>query len=170
MKNNSALKIAAIVGAVLLALAILKFASGGKPGVSAPTPNSAGVHQGPDAGTRQSLTVAFLPVTCHLTCPVTDFASKTTTTGTRFDSQRFTEFPPIAEALKSGRISGNVYDRAAGDETAGAGRSRENLLPGPPGRLNGHGRERQPRQKPARSGRENDGDPQPVQQSKPRAA
>lgn len=47
------------------------------------------------------LTVGFLPVTCHLTCPVTDFATRTTTTGTRFDSQRFTEFPTVVEALKA---------------------------------------------------------------------
>jgi len=43
-------------------------------------------------------------VTCHLTCPVTDFATKTTTTGTRFLSQRFTEFPTVVEALKANKI------------------------------------------------------------------
>ena len=37
----------------------------------------------------KALTVAFIPVTCHLTCPITDYASKTTTTGTRFDAMRF---------------------------------------------------------------------------------
>src|SRR5438105_1369380 len=62
------------------------------------------VHIGPKGGERQSLTVAFVPVTCHLTCPVTDFASKTSTTGTRFDALRFTEFPPIVEAVKTKRI------------------------------------------------------------------
>jgi NitT/TauT family transport system substrate-binding protein len=50
------------------------------------------------------LAVGFLPVTCHLTCPVTDFATKTTTTGTRFVSQRFTEFPTVVEALKAEKI------------------------------------------------------------------
>ena len=53
---------------------------------------------------RETLTVGFLPVTCHLTCPVTDFATKTTTTGTRFESQRFTEFPTVVEALKARKI------------------------------------------------------------------
>lgn len=53
---------------------------------------------------RQTLAVAFVPVTCHLTCPVTDFASKTTTTGTEFDAQRFTSFPPIVEAMKSKQL------------------------------------------------------------------
>ena len=30
-----------------------------------------------EPGSRETLAVGFLPVTCHLTCPVTDFASKT---------------------------------------------------------------------------------------------
>lgn len=54
-------------------------------------------------GARQTLAVGFLPVTCHLTCPVTDFASKTSRS-TRFDSQRFTDFPTVVETLKGGRI------------------------------------------------------------------
>lgn len=61
-------------------------------------------HQAPTKDARQSLTVAFLPVTCHLTCPVTDFASKTSTTGTRFDAMRFFEFPSIVDALKSKKL------------------------------------------------------------------
>ena len=52
---------------------------------------------------RETLKVGFLPVTCHLTCPVTDFASKTSTT-TRFESQRFTDFPTVVETVKSGRL------------------------------------------------------------------
>lgn len=59
---------------------------------------------GPVNGPKEQLTVAFLPVTCHLTCPVTDYASKTSTTGTTFDAMRFTEFPPIVEALKSKKL------------------------------------------------------------------
>ena len=51
-----------------------------------------------------ALTVGYLPVTCHLTCPVTAFATRTTTTSTRFDSQRFSEFPTVVEALKARRI------------------------------------------------------------------
>jgi NitT/TauT family transport system substrate-binding protein len=61
-------------------------------------------HQGPKGGEKQTLTVAFIPVTCHLTCPVTDYASKTSTTGTRFDALRFTEFPPIVEALRTKKL------------------------------------------------------------------
>ena len=55
------------------------------------------------AAVRQQLTVGFLPVTCHLTCPVTDFATRTSTS-TRFNSQRFTDFPTVVEALKGGRL------------------------------------------------------------------
>jgi len=58
-------------------------------------------HRAPEGGDRGSLTVAFIPVTCHLTCPVTDYASKTSTTGTSFDAMRFSEFPTIVEAMKA---------------------------------------------------------------------
>ncbi len=47
------------------------------------------------------LEVGFLPVTCHLTCPVTDYATDTTTTGTDFVSVRFSEFSTVVEALKT---------------------------------------------------------------------
>jgi NitT/TauT family transport system substrate-binding protein len=52
---------------------------------------------------RSVLKVGFLPVTCHLTCPVTDFASRTSRFA-HFESQRYTEFPPIAEAIKARRL------------------------------------------------------------------
>jgi len=68
-------------------------------------------HRAGDAGgptaadaARQTLAVGFLPVTCHLTCPVTDYATRTGT-GTRFTSERFTDFPTMVETLKSGRLS-----------------------------------------------------------------
>jgi NitT/TauT family transport system substrate-binding protein len=53
---------------------------------------------------REELTVGFLPVTCHLTCPVTDFATKTSSTSTRFVSSRFTEFPTVVEAIKARKL------------------------------------------------------------------
>ncbi len=52
---------------------------------------------------REILRVGFLPVTCHLTCPVTAFASKNSPS-TRFESARFTDFPTMAESIKAGRI------------------------------------------------------------------
>lgn len=57
-----------------------------------------------DHGLRHTVVVAFVPVTCHLTCPVLDYASKTTVSGTEFDAERFTAFPPIVEAMKAKRI------------------------------------------------------------------
>jgi len=52
---------------------------------------------------RDLLKVGFLPVTCHLTCPVTDFATKTSKS-TRFVSQRFTDFPTVVESIKADRL------------------------------------------------------------------
>jgi NitT/TauT family transport system substrate-binding protein len=60
-----------------------------------------GEHERAEA--RETLAVGFLPVTCHLTCPVTDYASKTSR-ATRFESQRFTDFPTMVETVKSGRL------------------------------------------------------------------
>jgi NitT/TauT family transport system substrate-binding protein len=57
-----------------------------------------------DSGAQYVLKVGFLPVTCHLTCPVTDFATKTSKTN-RFESWRFTDFPTVVETIKSGRLS-----------------------------------------------------------------
>jgi NitT/TauT family transport system substrate-binding protein len=54
-------------------------------------------------GARETLAVGFLPVTCHLTCPVTDYASKASRS-VRFESQRFTDFPTMVETVKSGRL------------------------------------------------------------------
>src|SRR6187549_4148679 len=61
------------------------------------------IHEGSNKKASRELTVGFLPVTCHLTCPVTDFASKTSS-ATRFDSLRFTDFPTVVESIKSGRL------------------------------------------------------------------
>jgi NitT/TauT family transport system substrate-binding protein len=62
------------------------------------------IHEGPNAQAHQELTIGFLPVTCHLTCPVTDFASKTTTSNTNFNSRLFTDFPTVASAFEAKTI------------------------------------------------------------------
>jgi NitT/TauT family transport system substrate-binding protein len=62
-----------------------------------------GIERSEQARARELLEVGFLPVTCHLTCPVTDFATRTST-ATRFESQRFTDFPTVVESIKSGRL------------------------------------------------------------------
>lgn len=59
--------------------------------------------EAPAGPPREELKVGFLPVTCHLTCPVTDFATRTSR-GTRFESQRFTDFPTMVESMKSDRL------------------------------------------------------------------
>lgn len=56
-----------------------------------------------DSAARETLAVGYLPVTCHLTCPVTDFSTRTSRTA-RFAAQRFTDFPTIVEMVKSGRL------------------------------------------------------------------
>jgi NitT/TauT family transport system substrate-binding protein len=62
------------------------------------------IHEGPNEEAHRELTVGFLPVTCHLTCPVTDFASKTTTSNTNFNSRLFTDFPTVASAFEAKQI------------------------------------------------------------------
>lgn len=94
MIRNTSLRILLGALAVITILAVLRF----KPwqrGQSTQTTDSA------DA--RAVLNVGYLPVTCHLTCPVTDFATRTSRE-TRFDSQRFTDFPTVVETMKSGRL------------------------------------------------------------------
>lgn len=50
---------------------------------------------------RETLTVAHLPVTCHLTCPVTSWVTKHSSTGTLFQSKRYTSFPSIIEDINA---------------------------------------------------------------------
>ena len=66
-------------------------------------PKPASSPAGTAAGVREELKVGFLPVTCHLTCPVTDFASRTSKTA-RFESQKFLSWPDVANAFKAGRL------------------------------------------------------------------
>ncbi len=98
--KSSTLRSAIVFIAAMALLAVLRFKPWQKPSNEEPA-----FHKGPNApAERQSLEVAYVPVTCHLTCPVTDFASHTSTTGTRFDALRFTSFPDIIDALKSKNI------------------------------------------------------------------
>ncbi len=83
--------------AVIVLLGVLRARPWQRPDAGAQTSGSL------DTTPREALAVGFLPVTCHLTCPVTDYASKTSR-ATRFESQRFTDFPTVVETLKSGRI------------------------------------------------------------------
>ena len=53
---------------------------------------------------RQHFTVGFLPVTCHLTCPVTSWVTQHSEKGSVFEAQKFTEFPSMKEALMARKI------------------------------------------------------------------
>jgi NitT/TauT family transport system substrate-binding protein len=53
---------------------------------------------------RRKITVAYIPVTCQLTCPVTDYISKLSDHGEIFLPRLFQGFPEIKEALISNRI------------------------------------------------------------------
>ena len=62
------------------------------------------IHEGVNKKATRELTVGYLPVTCHLTCPVTDFASKTTETNTNFNSRVFSDFPTVVSALEAKQV------------------------------------------------------------------
>ena len=95
MIRNTSLKILMGVVIVIAVLGLLRFK---------PWQRGQSGQMGTDANdTRASLNVGYLPVTCHLTCPVTDFATRTSK-DTRFDSQRFTDFPTVVESIKAGRL------------------------------------------------------------------
>ncbi len=53
---------------------------------------------------RRKLNVAYIPVTCHLACPVTDFISRFSLDGAVFIPRMFQGFPEIKEALISDRM------------------------------------------------------------------
>ena len=56
----------------------------------------------------KELEVGFLPVTCHLTCPVTDHATQTSK-GNKFISKRYTDWPTVAEAFKAGHLKATFF-------------------------------------------------------------
>jgi NitT/TauT family transport system substrate-binding protein len=53
---------------------------------------------------ERKITVAYLPVTCQLTCPVTDYISKFSDNGELFLPRMFQGFPEMKEALISGKV------------------------------------------------------------------
>jgi NitT/TauT family transport system substrate-binding protein len=53
---------------------------------------------------RKTLKVGFLPVTCHLTCPVTHWVTDHSATGSIFESKKFSDFPSMKEALVAREI------------------------------------------------------------------
>ena len=59
------------------------------------------LRRGHVAGTEK-FKVGFLPVTCHLTCPVTDFINHQTTGQGTFEPLRFNSWPELKEAYLAG--------------------------------------------------------------------
>src|ERR1700691_6242966 len=53
---------------------------------------------------ERKISVAYIPVTCQLTCPVTDYISKLSENGEIFMPRLFQGFPEIKEALISNRM------------------------------------------------------------------
>ena len=53
---------------------------------------------------KRKINVAYIPVTCQLTCPVTDYISKLSQNGEIFLPRLFQGFPEIKEALISNRM------------------------------------------------------------------
>lgn len=51
---------------------------------------------------KEKFRIGFLPVTCHLTCPVTDFINQQTTGESSFEPVRFSGWPELKEAYLSG--------------------------------------------------------------------
>ena len=68
-----------------------------------PKPATTPTSSSPNIAAREDLKVGFLPVTCHLTCPVTDFASRTSSTA-HYESEKFLSWPDVANAFKAGRL------------------------------------------------------------------
>ena len=53
---------------------------------------------------KRKITVAYIPVTCQLTCPVTDYISKYSQSGEEFMPRLFHGLPEIKEALISNQV------------------------------------------------------------------
>jgi len=99
MKSSKS-KILVVVILIIGVLALLRF----RPWETKNKITTDVIHEGPNEKAQRSLLVGYLPVTCHLTCPVTDFASKTTKSNTNFDSQRFSDFPTVVSALEAKQV------------------------------------------------------------------
>lgn len=100
MKSNAPIVLAAVVvGVAGLYFLNQKFNS--KPQYHATAPSADAPK---DGVVRNTFTVGFLPVTCHLTCPVTSWVTRHSDKGTVFQAQKFVDFPSMKEALIARKI------------------------------------------------------------------
>ncbi|TAJ13228.1 MAG: ABC transporter substrate-binding protein [Planctomycetota bacterium] len=58
------------------------------------------------SGERKEFTIGFLPVTCHLTCPVVDWTNVHSSSGALYTPKRYSEFPTMCEDLSNGTLQG----------------------------------------------------------------
>ena len=93
MLRSSGIRVALIVLALFTSITLLRFRPWNRWGAA---PVSSGAP-------RELLKVGFLPVTCHLTCPVTDYATKTSGKS-RFVSQLYSDFPTVVESIGANRL------------------------------------------------------------------
>lgn len=61
-------------------------------------------HLATSADQHNKFPVGFIPVTCHLTCPVTDFINRSMTGGGIYEPIRFNAFPEIKESFIAGHL------------------------------------------------------------------
>jgi len=65
---------------------------------------------------KRKFNVAYIPVTCHLACPVTDYISRRTDLGNIFIPRMFQGFPEIKEALIANKMQADDRDGRSGPE------------------------------------------------------
>lgn len=99
--KSTGIRIVVGVLVTLVALGLLRYRPWDRTGATAARDV---IHEGTNKKATRELTVGFLPVTCHLTCPVTDYASKTTETSTNFNSRVFSDFPTVVSALEAKQV------------------------------------------------------------------
>jgi NitT/TauT family transport system substrate-binding protein len=61
-----------------------------------------GIFDSERSSRNQAFRIGFLPVTCHLTCPVTHFINKNISGKTEFEPIRFSAWPELKESFLSG--------------------------------------------------------------------
>ena len=64
------------------------------------------LHWLPTLTQHKSFKIGFLPVTCHLTCPVTDFINRQLSGSSYFEPLRFQGWPELKEAFLAGDTQG----------------------------------------------------------------
>lgn len=60
--------------------------------------------RGKETTAKDNFNVGYLPVTCHLTCPVTHFINEQMTGDGLLQPQRFSAFPELTEAFLSDNL------------------------------------------------------------------